>query len=67
MDGDLDGFSEVVVIRGEECQYDPVRHVARIMCENCAHINEVDVWIENGEPGFMGFVCEKCGHWNGPQ
>ena len=67
MVGDMDGFTEVVVIRGEECPYDPERHLARVLCANCSHTNEVEVWIEKGEPVFQGFVCEKCGFWNGPQ
>jgi hypothetical protein len=56
----------VIVIRGEECRFDPVLNIAVIPCENCAHENEVEIDIKHGQPVFMGFVCEKCGHYNGP-
>lgn len=59
-------FTETIVIRFEDCDYDPVNHIARIMCENCGHMNEVEIEIENNEPRFMGFVCENCGTFNAP-
>lgn len=59
-------FTETIVIRGEDSDYDPVNHIARLVCENCGHMNEVEVEIENGEPQFMGFVCENCGAYNAP-
>lgn len=59
-------YTDTIVIKGDECDYDPLNHVARILCENCGVYNEVEVWIKDGEPEFFGFVCEKCAHWNAP-
>lgn len=60
-------YTATLIIRGEGCDYDPEEHVARIPCENCGHINEVEVWTDDaGAADFSGFACENCGHWNGP-
>ncbi|WP_353116571.1 hypothetical protein [Nitratidesulfovibrio sp.] len=60
-------YTATLIIRGEGCDYDPEEHVARIPCENCGHINEVEVWTDSaGAADFSGFACENCGHWNGP-
>ena len=61
----MDEFTETVVIRGEDCLYNPKTGVAIIQCENCGHLNHVEVELVDGEPRFMGFSCENCGHWNG--
>ncbi len=60
-------FTETVILRGVECDYDPERHLALVYCENCSERNEVEVWIEDGVPVFAGFVCVKCGAFNGPE
>lgn len=65
MDGN--GFTEVIVINGMDCDYDPERNLARIYCDSCSALNEVEVFVEDGEVIFQGFVCEKCGAWNSPQ
>ncbi len=57
----MSGYGETILIRGVDCDYDPTRHVVRIVCENCGHMNEVELELENGEPCFLGFVCENCG------
>lgn len=62
-----EGFSQVVLINGVECDYDPVRQIALIYCNSCSERNEVEVFIENGGVIFQGFVCEKCGAWNPPE
>ncbi len=62
-----DGFTQVVLINGQECPYDPERELAQIYCDSCSALNEVQVFIENGEVVFQGFVCEKCNAWNAPQ
>lgn len=53
-------FTDTVVICGEECDYDPKACVARIYCCHCGACNEVEVSLENGEPVYMGFSCDKC-------
>jgi hypothetical protein len=58
--------TETILIRGEECRYDPVLGIALIPCENCGQHNEIEIEIHDSQPSFMGFVCEKCGHYNGP-
>ena len=58
-------FSETVIIRGEECLYDPKAGVAQLQCEKCGHINIVEVEVEDGQPKFYGFSCENCGTFNG--
>lgn len=58
-------FTETIIIKGEECPYDPVSHIAQVLCNSCSQTNEIEVYVENGEAQFMGFVCEKCGAWNG--
>jgi len=59
-------YTTTLLIRGEECDYDPEGHMARIPCENCGHVNEVEVWTDDaGAADFSGFACENCGHWNG--
>lgn len=60
-------YTTTLLIRGEECDYAPEGHMARIPCENCGHVNEVEVWTDDaGAADFSGFACENCGHWNGP-
>lgn len=61
-----EGFTQVVIIKGQECAYDPERQIAQIYCEECSELNEVEVYIEDGEVIFQGFVCEKCGAYNAP-
>lgn len=60
----LDDFSVTVVIRGEECLYDPKAGVALLQCEKCGHMNHVDVEVVDGEACFYGFSCENCGALN---
>jgi len=60
-------FTEIIVLAGVECDYDPEAHIALVYCANCSERNEVDVWVENGEPRYAGFVCVKCGAFNGPE
>lgn len=64
---DREGFSEVVVINGQECDYNPMREMALIYCNDCSELNEVSVYIEGEEVVFQGFVCDKCGAWNPPE
>ncbi len=61
-----DGFNAVVIIKGMECPFDPVRSVALIYCEKCSHQNEVECEVQDGKGVILGFVCEKCGAWNAP-
>ena len=63
----MDEFTDTIMIAGEECLYNPTAKLALIQCENCGHMNQVEVEIEKGEPVFMGFSCENCGYWNGAQ
>jgi len=60
----MSGYGETILIPGEDCDYDPTRHVVRIVCENCGHVNEVALELENGEPCSMGFVCDNSGTLN---
>ncbi len=62
-----EGFTREVLINGMECAYDPERSLARIYCNSCSHLNEVEAYVEGGEVIFQGFVCEKCGAWNAPE
>lgn len=59
-----DGYSESVMIRGEECLYNPTTGIALIQCEKCGHMNHVEVEVVDGEPRFYGFSCENCGTFN---
>ncbi len=61
-------FSATLTTRGEMCDYDPASKIARMYCENCSHPNEIEVELgPDGSPRFIGFACENCGHWNGPE
>lgn len=62
-----DGFTQTVIVNGQECDYDPEREIALIYCSDCSELNEVTVYLENGEVVFQGFVCDKCGAWNPPE
>lgn len=56
--------NDTVKIDGELYDYDPEAKTALIPCENCGHINEVDLDEEGGEMVWHSFVCENCGHFN---
>jgi hypothetical protein len=60
----MDKFSESVTIGGEIYEYDPKGLTALIPCENCGHMNVVNVNEVEGEFFPASFVCENCGHWN---
>ena len=61
-------YTTTIMISGEECDYDAEGHIALIYCNSCSAGNEVEVFLDDqGEPEFMGFVCEKCNAWNGPE
>jgi len=62
----MDQFTETVVIRGEECAYDPMAGIAIIECEKCGHLNHVEIEVVDGEARFQGFSCENCGTFNAP-
>lgn len=58
-------FNETVRIDGELYDFDPETNTALIPCENCGHMNEVDVSQEGGEDwGWSSFMCVNCGHFN---
>lgn len=61
---DMSKFTDSVVIRGEECPYDPKAGVALLQCEKCGHMNEVEVEVVGGQAKFYGFSCENCGTFN---
>jgi len=63
----MDEFTESIMIADEECLYNPTAGLAAISCENCGHMNRVEVEVDNGEPVFSGFSCENCDYWNGAQ
>ncbi|THB65903.1 MAG: hypothetical protein D6E12_11565 [Desulfovibrio sp.] len=63
----MSAFTENVTVKGEDAPFNPERSVAVLYCSNCAEANEVDVFEDNGEYSFSGFVCEKCGHYNTPE
>lgn len=60
----MDEFTDTVIIRGEECMYNPKTGIAMIQCEKCGHINHVEVEVVDGQPKFYGFSCENCGAFN---
>ncbi len=60
-------YTETIEIAGVECDYDPETHIALIYCSNCSERNEAEVWIEDGQLQYAGFVCDKCGAFNGPE
>jgi hypothetical protein len=60
----MDDFTETVIIRGEECMYDPNGGIAILQCEKCGHMNHVEVEVVDGEARFYGFSCENCGTFN---
>ncbi len=60
-------YIDTIFIRDEECPYDPENNIAKILCDSCSEYNEVECYIEAGEPVFQGFVCTKCGAWNAPE
>ena len=59
-------YTETVVIRGEECMYDPKAGIAIIQCEKCGHMNHVEIEVADGQAKFYGFSCENCGTFNAP-
>jgi len=60
-------FTDTITIGGEDCDYDPVAKMARIYCCHCGQPNDVEVELENGEPVYMGFTCDKCMQFNEPE
>ncbi len=60
----MEKFSGSITIAGEVYDYNPEGLTALIPCENCGHINEVDVNEVEGEYVPSSFSCENCGHWN---
>lgn len=60
----MDQFTDSITIGGESFDFDPEKSVALIPCENCGHINEVEVDKEGDEYVPSSFSCENCGHWN---
>jgi len=60
-------FTETVILGGVECDYDPESRIALVYCRDCSERNEVEVWIKDGIPEYLGFVCVKCGAFNGPE
>jgi lysyl-tRNA synthetase class I len=60
----MENFSESITINGEIYEYDPNGLTALIPCENCGHMNVVDVNEMDGEYFPSSFSCENCGHWN---
>jgi uncharacterized Zn finger protein len=57
-------FTETVKIDGELYDFDPEAETAQIPCENCGHINEVELTREGDEWVWYSFSCENCGHFN---
>lgn len=55
-----------VIICDMECPYDPETSIAQVLCNSCSATNEIEIDVVDGEAVFQGFVCEKCGAWNGP-
>lgn len=60
-------FSQTITVRGEEYDFDPEAMLAKVPCENCGFMNEVECVKEGEEITFYGFSCEECGHWNAPE
>lgn len=60
-------YTDIVLLGGVECDYDPESRIALVYCGNCSERNEVEVWIEDGVPEYPGFVCTKCGAFNSPE
>jgi len=61
---DMEKFSESITIDGEVFDFNPEDSTAMIPCENCGHMNEVDVSEVDGVYVPSSFSCENCGHWN---
>lgn len=57
-------FTGTVVVRGEDCPYNPAASVALLQCEKCGHMNTVEIEVVDGEARFYGFSCENCGTFN---
>ncbi|GAU07484.1 hypothetical protein DPF_0168 [Desulfoplanes formicivorans] len=60
----MEKFSESITIDGELFDYNPEDATALIPCENCGHINVVEVSKVDGDYVPSSFSCENCGHWN---
>ncbi len=60
----MDKFSGSITIDGEIYDFDPSRSLALMPCENCGHLNEVEIAKEDGKYTPSSFSCENCGHWN---
>ncbi|SIO40969.1 hypothetical protein [Halodesulfovibrio marinisediminis] len=60
----MDQFTDSITIDGEIYDFDPERSVALMPCENCGHLNEVEVTKQSDEYAPSAFSCENCGHWN---
>ncbi len=61
---DMNRFVSDIKIDGEIYDYDPKTSTALVPCDNCGHINEVDVTKEGDKYVLSSFSCENCGHWN---
>ncbi len=60
-------FTDTIRICGEDCEYDPVACMARMYCCHCGQPNEVEVMLEDGQPVYMGYSCDKCMLFNDPE
>jgi predicted RNA-binding Zn-ribbon protein involved in translation (DUF1610 family) len=59
-------FTEDIALYGEFYDYDPKQNLVLYPCENCGHLNAVELQDEGGEKSIGPFACENCGHWNEP-
>ncbi|WP_319468108.1 hypothetical protein [uncultured Pseudodesulfovibrio sp.] len=59
-----DQFSSSISIDGEVFDFDPERSLALMPCDNCGHLNEVEVTRTGEAYTPTSFSCENCGHWN---
>ena len=60
-------YTTTVMVRGDECPYDPEAEIAQMYCDKCGQPNEVPVYVDGDEVSFQGFVCEHCGQYNAPE
>lgn len=60
----MEKFSGSVTVNGEIYDFNPESSTALIPCDNCGHINKVEVSKEGNTYVSSSFSCENCGHWN---